>query len=285
MGDDPPDSFSEACGLAGPLKVRLENPAREVASELEFRCPFLVVGRGDSMDLAIDSPAVSRRHAYFQVVAGRVFCVDLGSRTGVRWEDGARTVGWVDRGQGVDIGPERNNFEGDRAGSEGDGARRGETATCRSPGHSNGLRSPTPGWSSWARSPTGGRGRSAGRWSSWAARRLAGSGCSALRSPGSTPRSSGRRPGSGWSTCWGGRSCGSGGRRRDPPGSRTATRSGWATTGSASGSGRPPGLRGARSWPGGRGGREGGRLGRVSVPRRAIARRSRMGPEAEVSTT
>jgi hypothetical protein len=124
MGEDPGESFSEACGLAGPLKVRLENPAREVASELEFRfrCPFLVVGRGDSMDLTIDSPAVSRRHAYFQVVAGRVFCVDLWSRTGVHWADGERTVGWVDRGQGVDIGPERIYFDGERAGSEGDGA-------------------------------------------------------------------------------------------------------------------------------------------------------------------
>ena len=74
------------------------------------------------MDLAIDSPAVSRRHAYFQVVAGRVFCVDLWSRTGVHWADGERTVGWVDRGQGVDVGPERIYFDGDFAGSEGDGA-------------------------------------------------------------------------------------------------------------------------------------------------------------------
>ena len=122
MGEDPRDSFSEACGLVGPLKVRLENPAREVASEFEFRRPFLVIGRDDSADLAIDSPAVSRRHAYFQVVAGRVFCIDLWSRTGVHWADGERTVGWVDRGQGIDIGPERIYFDWDGAGSGGDGA-------------------------------------------------------------------------------------------------------------------------------------------------------------------
>jgi pSer/pThr/pTyr-binding forkhead associated (FHA) protein len=121
MGDDPPDSFSEACGLAGPLKVRLEGPGRPGASTLEFRRPFLVVGRDERADLPIDSPEVSRRHAYFQVVARRVFCVDLISRTGVRWDDGVRSVGWVDRGRGVEVGPARIRFEGDEAGSLGGG--------------------------------------------------------------------------------------------------------------------------------------------------------------------
>jgi pSer/pThr/pTyr-binding forkhead associated (FHA) protein len=121
MGDDPRNSFSEACGLGELLKVRLEGLEPPAGSRFEFRRPFLVVGRDERADLPIDSSEVSRRHAYFQVVAGRVFCVDLGSRTGVRWPDGARGVGWVDRGQGVEVGPIRIDFEfeSDEAGSAG----------------------------------------------------------------------------------------------------------------------------------------------------------------------
>src|SRR3954454_13871272 len=123
MVGDPPDSFSEACGLAGPLRVRLEDPGRPGASTIEFPRPFLVVGRDELADLAIDSPEVSRRHAYFQVVAGRVFCVDLLSQSGVRWDDGVRPVGWVERERGVEVGPARIRFafEGDGAGSAGQG--------------------------------------------------------------------------------------------------------------------------------------------------------------------
>ena len=123
MGDDQQKSFLEACGLSGPLKVRLEGPEPLGGLLLEFRRPFVVVGRDDRVELPIDSPEVSRRHAYFQVVDGRVFCVDLGSRTGVRWADGARDVGWVDRDQGVEVGPVRLHFEcqGDEQGSAGQG--------------------------------------------------------------------------------------------------------------------------------------------------------------------
>jgi len=121
MGDEPPDLFSEACGLAGPLRLRIEGAGPGGASTREFRRPFLVVGRDEFADVRIDRPEVSRRHAYFQVVAGRVCCVDLCSRTGVHWDDGARPVGWVDRGRGVGIGPVRVHVEGEEAGPVGRG--------------------------------------------------------------------------------------------------------------------------------------------------------------------
>ncbi len=111
MVDEPLDSFSEACGQIGPLRVHLEGAGLRNPGPIEVRRPFLVVGRALIADVTIDSPEVSRRHAYFQVVAGRIFCVDLSSRTGVRWEDGARPMGWVDRDRGVDIGPIRVRFQ------------------------------------------------------------------------------------------------------------------------------------------------------------------------------
>jgi pSer/pThr/pTyr-binding forkhead associated (FHA) protein len=111
MDDPTPDSFSEATGLVGSLGVRIEGPGPEDGTRLELHRPFLVVGRDRSADLVIDRSEVSRHHAYFQVVDGEVFCVDLVSRTGIRWAGEARPAGWVDRDQGVEIGPYRVRLE------------------------------------------------------------------------------------------------------------------------------------------------------------------------------
>ena len=119
MADDAWDTFSGACGLAGPFKVRLEVPGSSDPVPLEFRQPYLIVGTSPGADLSIDGVGVSRRHAYFQVVDGRVFCVDLGSRTGVRWSDGPRQVGWVDESRGVGIGPAWVRFDGQGVGQGG----------------------------------------------------------------------------------------------------------------------------------------------------------------------
>jgi pSer/pThr/pTyr-binding forkhead associated (FHA) protein len=121
MVADPIVSFSEACGLVGALKIRLEGVE---SAGLDDFGPYLVVGRRRLSDLRIDDPDVSRRHAYFQVVAGRIFCVDLGSRTGLDWDNGRQLVGWVDPSKGVAIGPARLRFEfegiaEDTSGAEG----------------------------------------------------------------------------------------------------------------------------------------------------------------------
>lgn len=110
--------FSEACAMTGPLQVRLEGPNSKGGSRLEFDQPFLVIGRDESVDLPIDSPEVSRRHAYVQVVAGRVFCLDLESRTGVRWKDGTSALGWVQRQEWIEIGPTRISFDGQAVGPD-----------------------------------------------------------------------------------------------------------------------------------------------------------------------
>jgi pSer/pThr/pTyr-binding forkhead associated (FHA) protein len=97
--------FLEACGAAGPLRLSVEQPpGREVLCR-EFEQPFLLVGRGAGPDLPLDHPAVSRRHAYLQVIGGHVFCLDLHSRTGVLWDGQPRRSGWLEPDRTVDIGP------------------------------------------------------------------------------------------------------------------------------------------------------------------------------------
>jgi hypothetical protein len=76
--------FQTACGATGPLRVSVEAPGRQPLHRV-FSRPFLLLGRSDHADLRLSDPAVSRQHAYLQLVEGRAFCVDLHSRTGTRW--------------------------------------------------------------------------------------------------------------------------------------------------------------------------------------------------------
>ena len=82
-------SFAEACGLTGPLVLGVVVPGQTRVSWRMFEHPFAVVGRDPEADLPLAAPELSRRHAYLQVVAGRIFCVDLHSRTGTHWSDEA----------------------------------------------------------------------------------------------------------------------------------------------------------------------------------------------------
>ncbi|MDQ3245287.1 MAG: FHA domain-containing protein, partial [Pseudomonadota bacterium] len=112
--------FFEACGLDGRLQLDLEGPGGPVCRSLDR--PFAVIGRNAGADLTLSDRRVSRRHAYLQAIAGEVFCVDLGSRSGVLWGRHCGRSGWVDREPGVVINPFRirqGKAEGAAGASEG----------------------------------------------------------------------------------------------------------------------------------------------------------------------
>jgi anti-anti-sigma factor len=81
----------------------------------DFKYPYAVVGRGEGSDIILPDSTVSFRHAYFQVIEGRVFCVDLASRNGVIWPDGPRKYGWVPPDAPLKIGPYRLQVIAERA--------------------------------------------------------------------------------------------------------------------------------------------------------------------------
>ena len=89
------DSFSEACGATGLLRLRVDDTDTGAIIERAFRQPFVLIGRDKRTDLPLVGRGLSRRHVYLQLIGGRVFCVDLQSRTGIRWE-GERRSGWLD---------------------------------------------------------------------------------------------------------------------------------------------------------------------------------------------
>lgn len=98
--------FCLACGKSEPVRFtvsRRDDPQAHFISLIER--PFAIVGRGETCDVRLDHPDVSRRHAYLQMIGGRMYCCDLGSRTGTAVAGHGFTRGWVGPEQIVQIGP------------------------------------------------------------------------------------------------------------------------------------------------------------------------------------
>src|SRR3954462_11606016 len=97
--DSPMSSFLDACGANGPMYWAIERRDAAGVERVVFDLPFLVVGRDPSSDLQLRHPEVSDRHAYLQLVGGRLFCLDLGSRTGTYVDGRCVRSGWVGQGE------------------------------------------------------------------------------------------------------------------------------------------------------------------------------------------
>lgn len=99
--------FADACAATSPLDLRVGLADGGVLAEGTVHQPFTLVGRDEACDVTLSDPDVHPRHAWFQVIDGGVFAIDLGSRAGVVWPDGSRGPGWVDPGTAVRVGPFR----------------------------------------------------------------------------------------------------------------------------------------------------------------------------------
>jgi pSer/pThr/pTyr-binding forkhead associated (FHA) protein len=99
------DQFLEACEADSALRLEVTDLRISKTSRYVFSQPYVVIGREEGAGLVLEDPQVSRRHAYFQIVRGRIFCVDLGSRAGTRWGSTSERAGWISPDQPVTIGP------------------------------------------------------------------------------------------------------------------------------------------------------------------------------------
>jgi pSer/pThr/pTyr-binding forkhead associated (FHA) protein len=98
-------SFLAACGIEDSFQFAVENQnATESRLRLLYQ-PFAIVGRDLRADVVLDHVDVSRRHVYLQVVEGRVFWIDLESRTGTRGERESQKFGWLEGGRTFGVGP------------------------------------------------------------------------------------------------------------------------------------------------------------------------------------
>jgi len=114
--------FREACGASGPLRLEWDDWETGQPVRRDFERPVVLVGRNPRADLVLDHPLVGVRHAYLQLVEGRLFALDLGSREGLRWGGVPRKAGWVDRSRPVQVGVTTIRvFDGDKAVDGGPG--------------------------------------------------------------------------------------------------------------------------------------------------------------------
>src|SRR2546423_71321 len=85
--------FLQACGARTPLRLEVTGPDGMVVTHV-FHQPFVLVGNDERADLVLEDEEVSKRHVYLQIIAGRVFWLDLLSRTGVRVDARPQSQGW-----------------------------------------------------------------------------------------------------------------------------------------------------------------------------------------------
>ena len=101
------EQFAHACHLGGPVELLVTPVGGGNSVRHQLSQSVIMVGRSSLNDVVLNHEIVSRRHAYFQVIGGRLLCIDLGSRTGLRWPDGRRRNGWLHPAESLRIG----NFE------------------------------------------------------------------------------------------------------------------------------------------------------------------------------
>jgi pSer/pThr/pTyr-binding forkhead associated (FHA) protein len=97
--------FLEACGATGPFEVGIASARHPEPIYYVLHQPFAVIGRDPRNDLMLHDEQISKRHAFLQILDGRAFCFDLGSRSGVEWDGLPGQAGWIDPQQCIGVGP------------------------------------------------------------------------------------------------------------------------------------------------------------------------------------
>lgn len=113
MANSTTELFWQACGAAGPLRFTVDDPRKPGGTRCEISHPFLLIGRDNVCDIILPHEQVSARHAFLSVIGGRVFAVDLRSRTGTHWDSAPARGGWLLPGQSLRIGPYTVRLEPD----------------------------------------------------------------------------------------------------------------------------------------------------------------------------
>lgn len=98
-------SFTRACGGAGSLTLLVVGPGDNQRVRYLTEQTFVIAGRHERAKVRLEGEQVGLRHAYFQVLGGRVFFIDLGSKLGVHAGNVRVMNGWLNPGQFIRIGP------------------------------------------------------------------------------------------------------------------------------------------------------------------------------------
>jgi hypothetical protein len=94
MDEQTLNSFRYVVGAPRPIRLAVRGPSGGPPDEVVIEAPYGVIGRGTGSHICLEGADIGYRHAYLQVIGGRVLCVDLLSRRGLEW-DGATPGPWL----------------------------------------------------------------------------------------------------------------------------------------------------------------------------------------------
>lgn len=101
------EQLAKSCGQCRPLSLVVSLESSSKQSRIVLSKPYAIVGRHANCDVPLLHAEISKQHVYMQVLDGRLYCVDQGSRKGIRWKDKPRLYGWLDVGEWIQVGPFR----------------------------------------------------------------------------------------------------------------------------------------------------------------------------------
>src|SRR5689334_8356976 len=99
--------FLQACRWRGPLRLSVEYQGQSLTMERVLHQPYALVGCDPRMDLFLYHPQVSRRHAYVQLLDGKLYCIHLHSQRDKQEPEGANGSRSLHDEQALHIGPFR----------------------------------------------------------------------------------------------------------------------------------------------------------------------------------
>lgn len=97
--------FQQDVGADAPVQITVSRADSLDSQQHVLLNPYGVIGRSPNCDIRLKDSQVSFRHAYLQMIGGRLFCADLGSRSGTLWSDAQHRAGWLSTEEDVSIGP------------------------------------------------------------------------------------------------------------------------------------------------------------------------------------
>lgn len=97
------NTFRFVVGAAHPMRLAVRGPEGGPPKDVVVDSPFAVIGRSSGCHVCLPGEGVSYRHAFLQVIGGRVLCVDLLSARGIQW-DGTAPGPWFSPEHQLTIG-------------------------------------------------------------------------------------------------------------------------------------------------------------------------------------
>lgn len=112
--------FRAATGSSDPLRLEIARADGSDRHSVSLDNSFGIIGQSRGCDVLLRDPEIGFRHAYLQMLGGRLFVVDLGTKSGISWDDGTKESGWFLPERTLNVGPFQVRIEANSPSPAGD---------------------------------------------------------------------------------------------------------------------------------------------------------------------